>query len=158
MLVLTGLYMRYSQAIPTQNQTAQTSAKALYKNFYVHYGFPTDIHSDQGATCNFESKSNQSLCSLTGMKKTNTTPYHPMGNGMVKRLNRTLLNLLWNIEESQKADLKSNVSTMIHTFNAAVHASSGFPPILTHVWAPSPLGSRCLPWNTSRHRVYQEPQ
>ena len=127
MLVLTGLYMRYSQAIPTQNQTAQTSAKALYKNFYVHYGFPTDIHSDQGATCNFESKSNQSLFSLTGMKKTNTTPYHPMGNGMVKKLNRTLLNLLWNIEESQKTDLKSNVSTMIHTFNAAVHASSGFP-------------------------------
>ena len=73
-LVITDHYTRYAQAIPTRNQTAQTTAKALFENFFVHYGFPARIHSDQGA--NFESKLIQSLCSLTGMRKTRTTPYH----------------------------------------------------------------------------------
>ena len=125
-LVITDHYTRYAQAIPTRNQTAQTTAKALFENFFLHYGFPARIHSDQGA--NFESKLIQSLCSLTGMKKTRTTPYHPMGNGMVERFNKTLLNMLGTLEESQKTDWKSYVSTMTHAYNAAVHDSTGFSP------------------------------
>ena len=70
-LVITDHYTRYAQAIPTCNLTAQTTAKALFENFFLHYGFPARIHSDQGA--NFESKLIQSLCSLTGMWKTRTT-------------------------------------------------------------------------------------
>ena len=83
-LVLTDHYKRYAQAIPTQNWTAQTTAKAFYKNFFVHYGFQARYHSDQGA--NFKSKMIQSLCSLTGMRKTPTNPYHPMGNRMVEEV------------------------------------------------------------------------
>ena len=37
-LVLIDHYTRYTQAIPTQNQTAQTTANALYEKFFVHYG------------------------------------------------------------------------------------------------------------------------
>ncbi|MFI0459984.1 MAG: DDE-type integrase/transposase/recombinase, partial [Candidatus Thiodiazotropha endolucinida] len=125
-LVITDHYTRYAQAIPTRNQTAQTTAKVLFENFFLHYGLPARIHSDQGA--NFESKLIQSLCSLTGMKKTRTTPYHPKGNGMVERFNKTLLNMLGTLEESQKTDWKSYVSTMTHAYNAAVHDSTGFSP------------------------------
>ena len=125
-LVITDHYTRLAQVIPIRNQTAQTTAKALFENFFLHYGFPARIHSDQGA--NFESKLIQSLCSLTGMKKTRTTPYHPMGNGMVERFNKTLLNMLGTLEESQKADWKSYVSTMTHAYNAAIHDSTGFSP------------------------------
>jgi transposase InsO family protein len=49
-------------------------------NFIIHYGIPKRIHSDQGT--NFESKVIKELCQLTGMKKSRTTSYHPMGNGM----------------------------------------------------------------------------
>ena len=125
-LVITDHYTRYAQAIPTRNQSAQTTAKALFENFFLHYGFPARIHSDQGA--NFESKLIQSLCSLTGMRKTRTTPYQPMGNGMVERFNKTLLNMLGTLEESQKSDWKSHVSTMTHAYNAASHDSTGFSP------------------------------
>ena len=75
-LVITDHFTRHAQAIPTRNQSAYTTAKALYENFFVHYGFPAKIHSEMGA--NFESKLIRKLCDITGIKKTRTTPYHPM--------------------------------------------------------------------------------
>ena len=125
-LVITDHFTRYAQAIPTRNQTAHTTARLLYENFFVHYGFPARIHSDQGA--NFESKLIKSLCDLTGMKKTRTTPYHPMGNGMVERFNRTLLNMLGTLQDDKKADWKSHLFTLTHAYNAATHDSTGFSP------------------------------
>ena len=125
-LVITDHFSRYAQAIPTRNQTARTTARVLYEQFFVHYGFPAKIHSDKGA--NFESKVIQSLCRITGMKKTRTTPYHPMGNGMVERFNRTLLNMLGTLTSTQKSDWKSHVSTLCHAYNAAVHDSTGYVP------------------------------
>ena len=125
-LVITDHNTRYAQAIPTRNQTVQTTAKALFQNFFLHHGFPARIHSDQGA--NFESKLIQSLCSLTGMRKTRTAPYHPMGIGMVERFKKTILNMLGTLDESKKSDWKSHVSTMTHACNDANHDSTGFSP------------------------------
>ena len=60
-------------------------------NTYI-YGFPQRIHSDQGP--NFESKLIRELCTLSGMVKFHTTPYHAAGNGMTERFNQTLLGML----------------------------------------------------------------
>ncbi len=129
-LVITDHFSRYAQAIPTRNQTAHTTARVLYDSFFVHYGLPAKLHSDKGA--NFETQVIRKLCGVTGMKKTRTTPYHPMGNGMVERFNRTLMNMLGTLQEEQKSDWKSHVSTLTHAFthayNAAVHVSTGFSP------------------------------
>ena len=125
-LVITDHFTRYAQAVSTRNQTATTTAKALYESFFVHYGFPAKIHSDQGA--NFESKVIRKLCKLTGIKKTRTTPYHPMGNGMCERFNKTLLNMLGTLSDTEKADWKSHVPTLTHAYNAATHASTGYSP------------------------------
>ena len=89
-LVITDHFSRYALAIPTRNQTAQTTAKALFEKFFLHYGFPSSLHSDKGA--NFESTVIRSFCDIANNKKSRTIPYHPMGNGMVARFNKTLLN------------------------------------------------------------------
>ena len=125
-LVITDHVTRYAQAIPMRNQKATTTARALFDNFFIHYGFPGKLHSDQGA--NFESKVIKKLCKLGGTVKTRTTPYHPMGNGMCERFNKTLLNMLGTLNEHQKSDWKSNVSTLTHAYNAATHKSTGFAP------------------------------
>ena len=105
---------------------AKTTAKVLFENFIVHYGFPARLHSDQGR--NFESSVIQELCSLAGVEKSRTTPYHPMGNGMVERFNQTLLNMLGTLENHKKEDWKSYVAPLVHSCNATKHPSTGFSP------------------------------
>ena len=63
-------------------------ADALVNDFISRYGTLISIHSDQGR--NFESTLFQEVCRLLGIRKTRTTAYHPEGNGMVERFNRTM--------------------------------------------------------------------
>ena len=125
-LVITDHFTRYAQAFPTRNQTAKTTARILYDNFIVHYGFPCKLHSDKAQ--NFESKVIRHLCKAGGIKKTRTTPYHPMGNGQVERFNQTLLRMLGTLDNSKKSDWKSYVPSLVHAYNATRHDTTGFSP------------------------------
>jgi transposase InsO family protein len=125
-LVITDHFTKYAVAIPTRNQTARTTAEALWNGFVVHYGFPYRIHSDQGA--NFCSKLIKELCELGGIKKSRTTPYNPAGNGLTERMNRTLLNMLGTLEPKQKQDWKSHVAPIVHAYNCTRHQSTGYSP------------------------------
>ena len=125
-LVITDHFSRYAQAYPTKNQTAKTTARVLYDNYIVHYGFPTRIHSDQGR--NFESETIKCLCELAGVSKSRTTPYHPQGNGTVERFNRTLLGMLGTLDPDEKKDWKKYVPSLTHAYNATRHDSTGFSP------------------------------
>ena len=89
---ITHHFTQYALAIPTKNQTARTTANALFHGFIIHYGFPRRLHSDQGA--NFESSVIKELCKLAGVEKSHTSPYRPSGDGMTERMNRILLSML----------------------------------------------------------------
>ena len=104
-LIITDHFTRYAQAIPTRNQTARTTAEVLFNICIVHYGIPERLYSDQGA--NFESKVIGELCRMTEITKSRTTSYHPLGNGMCERFNRTLLNMLGTLEPEQKKNWKT---------------------------------------------------
>ena len=125
-LVITDHFTRFAQAIPSRNQTAKTTARLLFDNFVCHYGFPSRLHSDQGR--NFESEVIKELCSIANVEKSRTTPYHPMGNGIQERFNRTLLNMLGTLEDDQKTDWKSYVPPLVHAYNSTRHESTGFSP------------------------------
>ena len=95
-LVITDVFTKYAQAIPTRNQTAKCVA-AVLKTWFDRFGFPRRIHSDQGR--NFESAIIRDLCEERSILKSRTTPCHPQGNGMVERFNRTLHNLLRTLSD-----------------------------------------------------------
>jgi len=64
------------------------------------------------------------------MEKSRTTPYHPMGNGMTERFNRTLLNMLGTLDSNQKKDWKSHVAGLVHAYNYTRQTTTGFSPYL----------------------------
>lgn len=111
-LVITDHFTRYAQAFPTRNQTAKTTAKILFEEFIVHYGFLTRLHSGQGR--NFTSRVIRELCKLAGVQQSRTTPYYPMGNGMVEQFNQTLIRIIGTLDNKQKEDWKSHVSSLVH--------------------------------------------
>lgn len=125
-LVITDHFTRLAHAIPTRNMSALTTAKALFDNFITIYGFPHKIHSDQGA--NFESKLIKELCEIAGISKSRTTPYHPMGNGMCERFNRTLLDMMGTLHPEQKSKWKDHIKPLVHAYNCTRHESTGYSP------------------------------
>ena len=124
-LVVTDHFTKYALAIPTKNQTARVVADALWENLISHYGWPERLHSDQGK--DFESKVIAELCKLGNIRKSRTTPYHPQGNP-VERFNRTLLNMLGTLHESQKREWRKYVKPLTHAYNCTVNETTGYSP------------------------------
>ena len=125
-LVMTDMFTRYAVAVPVKSLSANTTAKALFENFVVHYGIPFRIHSDQGGA--FQSKVLKELCKLLGMAKSRSSIYHPEGNGLTERFNRTLLGMLGTLSPEQKEDWKSMVGPIVHAYNCTPQTSTGYSP------------------------------
>ena len=91
-LVLSDHFTRWRDALPVQNGSADTIAEILEERVFCYLGVPERIHTDQGAQ--FESRLMAELCTLWGVRKIHTTPYHPQANGVVERGNRDLGDML----------------------------------------------------------------
>ena len=48
MQVVTDHFTRYAQIYITNLQTAVTAAKTLFDEYFIHYGWPTKLITDQG--------------------------------------------------------------------------------------------------------------
>ena len=125
-LVATDLFTRYSWAIPTRDQTAQTTVRALWTHIIQPFGCPARLHSDRGP--GFESALMQELCNVYGITKSRTTPYHPAGNGGVERFNQTLLNLLRSLDGERRDRWSEHLPELVHAYNNTPHSATGYAP------------------------------
>ena len=125
-LVVTDHFTRYAQAFVTTSQEASVVAKTLWDKYFMHYGLPERIITDQGA--NFQSKLVEELCKLTRIKKLRTTPYHPDTNGSCERFNKTLVAMLSTIPEHAKYKWPDLVATLVHAYNCTKSNATGFSP------------------------------
>lgn len=100
-------------------------AKILWDKYFCVFGFPEQIHSDQGAS--FESELISGLLMASGIKKSHTTPI-PMGNGSVERFNRTLGDMIRALTPDKKVDWPRRIQTLTFMYHCTVIESTGYAP------------------------------
>ena len=125
-LVVTDHFTRFMQVYATKSKSSKAAAEKIFKEYIMQFGFPERIHHDQGSE--FMSKLFKELHKMAGIKMSNTTPYHPMGDGQVERCNRTLGNMLKSLSKEAKKDWHSHLTKMAFAFNSTVNKATGFTP------------------------------
>ena len=72
-ILLTDHFTRYTQAYPTRNKTAKTTANHLYNDFILRFGIPSKLHNQGGE---FAKEIFKHFSNLLGIQNLRTTPYH----------------------------------------------------------------------------------
>ena len=91
---------------------------------FCRYGIPDILHSDQGR--NFESTILCQTLDAFGVTKSRTTAYHPAGDGLVERFNRSLLQMLCAYVDQN--DWEQYLPFVLYAYRTAVHTSTGVSP------------------------------
>lgn len=116
----------YCEAIPIPNQTAETVAREFVHKIITRYGVPKRLLTDQG--CNFVSSLLRGVCTLLGVQKLRTTPYHPQCNGMIERLHKTLADMLSHFFSPDGKNWDEIVPFALMAYRSAQHVATGFSP------------------------------
>lgn len=123
-LVVADHFTRWVDAIPIKDGSAETVARALEERVFAYLGIPEEIHSDQGRQ--FESRVMEECCRLWGCQKSRTAPYHPQGNSVVERLNKTLGNSLRSLLlHRDQHDWDLLLPQIMRTLRATPHTVTG---------------------------------
>ena len=119
-------FTRYVQAYVTRNQTARTTAQVLYNEYFSVFGFPQRLMSDQGM--GFTSKVIAAMCSLLGIKKIWTTPYHPQSNGSAKRVYQMLWRMIGKLDPKKCQKWLAHLGSVLIAHNATRSLVTGYSP------------------------------
>ena len=124
-LVAQDYFSKWPFAWPMADQKAERIVRILRDHVFTVVGPPERLHSDQGR--NFESHILTELCRAFNITKSRTTPYHPMGDGLVERMNRTLLSLLRTYTQ-QQGDWEEHLQLLLFIYRTTKHSSTGLSP------------------------------
>ena len=84
-------FTRWLEAYPTTNCQASTAANLLLNDFFPRFGYPEQIHCDNGT--HFTADSFSKLANTFNISVTHTPPYHAQSNP-VERAHKDLGNML----------------------------------------------------------------
>ncbi|XP_040065085.1 uncharacterized protein LOC120838976 [Ixodes scapularis] len=124
-LTMVNYATRYPDAVALPNISTERVAEALVEMF-TRTGVPREVLSDRGS--NFTSDVIKEVGRLLSMRQLFTTPYHPMGNGLVEKFNGTLKTMLKRMCQEKPADWDRYLAPLLFAYREVPQASLGFSP------------------------------
>ena len=125
-LTLVDYATRYPEAVPLKNIETETVAETLLDMYSSRLVMPEEVLSDLGTQ--FVSKCMEEVSRLLSIKRSTTTPYHPICNGLVERFNRTLKKLLRRLCNEQPRQWHRFVNPLLFAYREAPQGATGFSP------------------------------
>ena len=117
---------KWPEVFATADQTAPTIAKLLVEGVISRHGLPHQLLSDRGPC--FLSKLLLGICECIGVKKVNTSAYHPQSDGLVERFNRTLTDMLVKSVAPGTMEWDERLPYVLFAYRAALQTSTGESP------------------------------
>lgn len=117
---------KYVEAIPMENQEAETITYNFVTHILLRHSSPETILTDNGS--NFVSDLFKRVCKMLGINRSYATPYHPETNGALERTHRTLKEHLRCYINEGLNDWDTWIPYAVYTFNTTPHSSTNFSP------------------------------
>ena len=125
-IVFVDYLTKWPEVYPASDQSSLTVAELFVREFIPRHGVPRELLSDRGTS--FLSKIMMEVYKLLGTHKVNTTAYHPQGDGLVERMNRSLLNMLSKSAESNGSDWDERLPFVLFAYRASTQESTKESP------------------------------
>ena len=126
-VVFMDYFTKWAEAFAVPDQQAPTIARLLVDNIVCRHGVPEELLSDRGA--NFLSDLILEMCRILGIKKLNTSGYHPQTDGLVEKFNSTLLGMMSKCSESKSLEWDQQLPTLLFAYRSMVQKSTKESPL-----------------------------
>ncbi|XP_077541014.1 uncharacterized protein LOC144153239 [Haemaphysalis longicornis] len=124
-LTLVDYGTRFPEAVALPSIETERVAEALLQIF-SRVGVPEEMLSDRGS--NFTSELMTEVGRLLSLRLQTTTPYHPMANGLVEKMNGTLKKMLRRMCAEQPREWDRFLEPLLFAYREVAQASTGFSP------------------------------
>ena len=125
LLVAADHFTRFAWAVPMRSKSASATLEAFLK-LDMPVNKPRVLLSDNGAEfCNGRF---DQYCKAFGIEQKFTIPYHPQSDGIVERLNRTLISMLAAYADESGQNWPFLLKKVIAAYNGMKHPAIGMAP------------------------------
>ena len=125
-VVFVDYLTKWPEAFAIPDQRAETIARLLCEQIICRHGIPEQLLSDRGA--NFLSDLILEICKVLGVKKLNTSGYHLQTDGLVKKFNSTLTNMIAKSCESRPYDWDQQLPYLLFAYRVSAQESTKDSP------------------------------
>jgi hypothetical protein len=124
-LVISEYLSKFPVAYPIKSKTASEIASHLW-HFMCLFGPPQELLSDQGRE--FVNSVVAALSTLLGIQRRLTSPYHPRTDGLVERLNKSLVDSLVKMASDHPTNWDLFLDSVLFSYRTRVHSATGLSP------------------------------
>lgn len=125
-VVFLNYLTKWVEAFALPDQTSESIARLLVDAVICRHGVPRELLSDRGA--NLLSELMRGVCTLTGMKKVNTTAAHPQTDGLVENFNKTLRAMLAKHSQTLGCNWDVHLHQLLFAYRTKPHMSTRESP------------------------------